>query len=238
MVDLGGQLFFLPEYNYPIDIKGVKFGTFLKDPNLLYFTDPDFIKFIYYLKNKFSLEQVYYLKQIHSSEIILVDNIDNFQTPPLADGMITKKKKHMLLAFHADCQIAFFFDKKQKIIGIAHAGFKGQVLQIYSKVIDKFINLYHSNVQDIQVLFSFSICKDHAEFINYEREFPKELWKYKTPNHFFDLKKMAKDELLDKGILEENIFVNPDCTVENQEIFYSYRLSKTMKRHISYIFLD
>lgn len=238
MVDLEQHLFSLPKYPYSINLEGVNFGTFLKDPRLLHFTNPEFSSFAEQLKKSYSVEKICYLEQIHSNDIIILDQVGDWQKAPLADAIITCKKRQMLLTFHADCQIAFFYDKKKKVIGIAHAGFKGQVLQIYSKVIEKFIQHYQSDVKDIQVVFSFSICKEHAEFVNYEKEFPKELWKYKTPHHFFDLKMMAKDELLKNGILEKNIFMNPDCTVENEEIFYSYRLSKTMKRHISYLYLE
>lgn len=238
MVGLEHHLDFLPEYPYGVNLQGAKFGSFLKDPNLLHHQDSNFPHFIEKLKHFFPVDHVHYLHQIHSDEIIQINQTADLKMPLFADAMITKERRRMLLAFHADCQIAFFFDAKRKIIGIAHAGFKGQVLKIYTKMVQNFQQNYGSNPQDIQVVFSFSICKNHAEFINYQKEFPQCFWKYKNSNHFFDLKKMAKDELLQSGILEENIFMNPDCTVENEKIFYSYRATKTMKRHLSYLYLD
>lgn len=154
------------------------------------------------------------------------------------DGLITNLQRVGLIALHADCQVAFFFDSVQKVIGVIHAGFRGQIKKIYSNAVSKFVKVFRTNPQDLQVVFSPSLCENHAEFVHYKEEFPIEFWKYKNPQNCFNLKLMAKEELLSLGLKEENIWISPDCTMENEEIFYSYRSQKTAKRHVSFIFFN
>jgi copper oxidase (laccase) domain-containing protein len=92
--------------------------------------------------------------------------------------------------------------------------------------------------RDIQVLFSPSLGINHSAFINYQSEFPADLWHYRNHQGHVDLKKMAVDEIIRNGIPWQNIKSNPSCTFEEETKFYSYRKTKTLRRHISYIFLN
>ena len=49
---------------------------------------------------------------------------------------------------------------------------------------------------------------------------------------------MAQEELIASGLDKKNIYLNPSCTYESPELYYSYRRDKTEKRHISFIFLE
>ena len=227
----------IPNYSYPLNVPNISFGTFLKHESLSHPTLPSWELFEDVFKKENNLKSVIYARQVHKNDILFADDqqVDYYLS---YDAIITQSKRKALLGFHADCQITFFYDPVQEVIAIAHAGFRGQTLSIYTQVIEAMKNRYRSCAKDIYAIMSFSLCKNHAEFINYEKEFPMELWIYKDEHHRFDLKKMAHDELIKNGILEEKICMNFDCTAEDENLYYSYRAQKTSKRHISYIFLN
>ncbi len=226
----------IPEYLYSKDFETVSFGTFLKHPHLPLPKDESWHRFETFLKDKMHITALAYSDQIHKNAVLFLDDIPKLPFQGF-DAIITNRKKIALLSFHADCQVVFFYDPINEVIAIAHAGFRGQILSIYTSVIEGMKKRYHSSPKNIFAIMSFSLCQRHAEFIHYEKEFPKHLWDYGDDYHHFDLKKMAIDELLQSGIPKENITPCLDCNAENSDFFYSYRKEKTPKRHISYIFL-
>lgn len=224
-------------YNYLVSFKGVKFGTFLKDPPVPLISELAFADFLEEFSRAFKVDHVYFCRQIHSNQVHAVRKIAS-SLPKEGDGLITKLERVALMGFHADCQIAFFFDLNQKVIGLAHAGFRGQILKIYTKILQQMVEEFQCCYRDIQVVFSPSLGVNHSQFVNYLSEFPPELWSYRNHQGHFDLKKMAADELISMGISQKNIYYNPSCTFEEESKFYSYRKTKTSRRHISYIFLE
>ena len=50
-----------------------------------------------------------------------------------------------------------------------------------------------------------------------------------------NIKKFAYYQLLEKGILDENIDISNQCTYDASNEFYSWRKSKTQKRQWSFI---
>ena len=69
-------------------------------------------------------KQVCFLNQIHSSKVLVVDSTLGQLKKP-ADGMVTNVKGVGLAILTADCAPVLFFDPIAKIIGAAHAGWRG-----------------------------------------------------------------------------------------------------------------
>jgi YfiH family protein len=183
------------------------------------------------LLHDLSLKRLLVVNQTHTGHVVVYPSLEGYTD---ADAIITDKKNVGLLIRHADCQAALFYDPIKKVIGAAHAGFKGQGLCIYTHTIEKMRAIYGSHSCDIRVAISPSLGLAHAEFIHYIQEFPPALHKY-AQNNFMDLKKMACDELLSCGILAQHIDMDLRCTYEDEVLFYSYRRDKTSKRLASII---
>lgn len=181
----------------------------------------------------FCLTRLLVMQQNHTSHTVSYPSSSGYQ---YADAVMTSQKNVGLLVRHADCQAAFFFDPKKNVIAAVHAGFKGQVLHIYRSTIKALKKKYGCRPEDLLVALSPSLGFDHAEFKNYKVEFPLELHKYVIDN-YVDLKKMAFDELVDEGVLQEHIDIDPRCTYCDESQFYSYRRNKTQQRLASLIFL-
>jgi YfiH family protein len=181
----------------------------------------------------FELKRLLVLNQNHTC---FVDIYPSTIGHPFCDGVVTQEKKVGLLIRHADCQAAIFFDPKKKVIAASHAGYKGQTLSIYTKVIKNMKEHFACDPSDIKVAVSASLGLDHAEFIHYRTEFPEILHRY-AHDGYMDLKQMALDEFLDNGLNIDNIDIQKACTFCDDKRFYSFRRDKTIKRSASLVFL-
>ena len=54
-------------------------------------------------------------------------------------------------------------------------------------------------------------------------------------HYLLNSKGLIKQQLLNCGVLEEHIEVSPYCTMENDDLFFSYRKTHTKNRNISII---
>lgn len=142
---------------------------------------------------------------------------------PTCDGLITNQKNLGLMALHADCQAAIFYDPRHQAIATAHAGWRGQSLNIYGQVIEKMRQAYGTNPKDLLVGISPSLGPEHSEFKNYRSELPESFWKFQVRPTFFDLWSIAHDQLLQSGILPAHIEIAKIDTYGNERDFFSYR---------------
>ncbi|AVQ98966.1 hypothetical protein OBCHQ24_08095 [Oceanobacillus iheyensis] len=144
------------------------------------------------------------------------------------DGMVTREKGVLCSAFFADCVPLFFFDPKQNIIGVAHAGWRGSVHGIGQQMVERFCSL-GSNPSDLQAVIGPYISKKHYEvdeqvITHIPKPFHSNSVTVKQNGRFnLDLKQLNKDILLQSGVLRNNIGVTNYCTYEDSELFFSHR---------------
>jgi len=72
-------------------------------------------------------DQVITPYQYHSALALVVDEAWDWQSPPKADGLVTRQKGLAIAVNTADCTPVIFADINGDIVGIAHAGWKGTV---------------------------------------------------------------------------------------------------------------
>jgi YfiH family protein len=79
-----------------------------------------------------------FVYQVHSPDAV-VANLDewDFINPPTADAMVTKDPRVTLCIQTADCTPVLFSDEKNKVIGAAHAGWRGA----FSGVVENTVKL-------------------------------------------------------------------------------------------------
>jgi polyphenol oxidase len=65
------------------------------------------------------------LYQIHSPHVVTVNQAWTLENRPKADAMVTKSRGFALAIATADCGSLLFADPKARVIGAAHAGWKG-----------------------------------------------------------------------------------------------------------------
>ena len=94
--------------------------------------------------------------QIHSDIVNVVDE-SNIGQKKDGDSLITNLKNVPLLVFTADCVPIAIIDKKNKAVGLAHAGWRGTYEKIAQKTIEGMVNNYKTSVEDIVCIIGPSI---------------------------------------------------------------------------------
>ncbi|MEI5680980.1 MULTISPECIES: peptidoglycan editing factor PgeF [unclassified Mesorhizobium] len=185
--------------------------------------------------------------QIHSPDVIVAR--EPFSGPrPKADAIVTDRPGIAIGATTADCGPVLFADAEAKVIGAAHAGWKGAFTGVLENTITAMEGLGAKRDRIVAVLGP-SIGPDNyevgPEFVARFAEVDGENARYfapsKTPGHaMFDLNLYTVDRLLKAGITAESL---DRCTYAEEDLFYSYRRSTHRKeadygRQISAIILE
>ncbi len=143
------------------------------------------------------------------------------------DALITEVSNVPLLLFYADCVPVILADSETGAIGIVHAGWRGTVAEIARKTAKAMQDSFGSRARDLLAAIGPSIgscCYEVDDFVRqkatgYEDCFiPNGQGKYKL-----DLWTMNTRQLIDAGLMQENIAVAGICTCHNNELFFSYR---------------
>ncbi len=79
--------------------------------------------------------------QYHSADVVTVDVPWRPGKPPKADAMVSKTAGVALGILTADCAPVLFVDAKAKVIGAAHAGWKGALGGVLEATVDAMIAL-------------------------------------------------------------------------------------------------
>lgn len=174
--------------------------------------------------------------QVHGNEVRVVEAQPKGEI--VCDGLITAQESLPLGIKHADCQAAIFFDPHQRIIGIAHSGWKGLVLNIYQNMVATMSRHFNCKSQDLHVVISPSLGPKHAQFIHWEKEFPISFAKFQVAPNYFNLWDIGDSQLRLLGIPESQIYNARTCTFSKPEDYFSYRRDKTTGRHLTYVMLN
>src|SRR3569832_221278 len=170
--------------------------------------------------------------QVHGKEVkeAPLDESDN-----KCDALYTEKEGVALFIKHADCQAAIVYDPIRKIIANIHAGWKGNVHNIYQATVDQLKNRFGSKPADLVVGISPSLGPCCAQFINYKTELPESFWEFQVRPLYFDLWALSRKQWLDAGVLPNHLQIAGISTYCNQEDYFSYRRDKPTGRHATVI---
>ena len=168
--------------------------------------------------------------QVHSNKIVNIDkgNLEQkwVEFKLNADGFVTTKPFVMLNILTADCIALLAYDKRAKVLGAAHAGWQGSRGNIAKNLINSMVNI-GAKKRDIIIAISPSIrgcCYEVGkEVAKYFKNYPNSLIKTSTDKWHLDISIVNKEQLLDLGILEENIQIAKSCTACSFDRYFSYR---------------
>lgn len=190
------------------------------------------------IKKWFSVREVGYLKQTHSDNIHLYDDIVHE-----GDAIITDKQNIAIGVFTADCVPILIYCKSKPVIAAVHSGWRGTLLEIVYKTIKKIIDIYSVDVKDIKVYIGphnreccYEFGEDAAKKF-YEKDTYKNIKFYN--NGKLNLEICIIRQLIKVGILKENIKSLNICTFCNDKYeLFSYRKQKmNYGRMYSFIYM-
>lgn len=177
-----------------------------------------------------------FAEQVHGSRVAVISqqmrgsgSSDYESSIRNADAMITNVEDVCLMILVADCVPILFYDPVRRVIAAAHAGWRGTVRRIASKVVEGMAESFGSNPTDIVAGIGPSIgpCCYHVgeevitrvelhlggNFIHHDDQGRTD----------FNLWEANHAQLRESGIPDGNIEVARICTCCSSNRFYSYR---------------
>jgi len=164
--------------------------------------------------------------QYHSNKCLIATPNNPY---PKCDALVTSDNSLILGITAADCLPIIFYDQKNHVIGIAHAGWKGLVKGVVQNTLSKMINL-GAQKKSIKSIIgpcirvgSYEVNKDFVKKLKaeYQKFAVRRMQKI-----YFDLPKLAKYILLNSNISEVHDIKKNTFLDKN---YFSFRESKKKK---------
>lgn len=174
------------------------------------------------------------LKQVHGAGLVRVSGDKQPGPDCQADGMVTDTPGVTLGIRTADCVPVFCWDPDKRVVGLAHAGWRGVHHAIVEKLVLAVVQNFRSQVGSLQIAFGPAIRKCcYAVGEEFAEHFP-EFYDAKTGH--MDLIAAVTAQVKSCGVSTEHIFDSGFCTVCDNDRFFSARAEKgTAQRMLSVI---
>lgn len=163
-------------------------------------------------------------EQVHQTEVKLVSKGGIYSE---TDAFVSNTPGVALGIQVADCGAVLLGDSWNKVIGAAHAGWRGGVSGIIPKTVQQMVAL-GAETKRIKAFISPCLAVHNFEVgEEVSAQFPENLVdanSYEKPH--VDLKGLIMEHLMFAGVLPRNIECDNRCTIDDEELFYSYRREK------------
>ena len=170
-------------------------------------------------------------RQTHSLNVAVIDSIPfDAQRLENIDALVTTLSGVAIAINTADCVPLLFADEENKVIGVAHSGWKGTVGRIASKTVTTMLEC-GASLSHIKVAMGPCICGDCFEvghevveqFVNNGFDSSQVILSHYQPRPHIDLPQACRQALIEIGIRDENIQLPPHCSRCNPQKFFSAR---------------
>ncbi len=169
-----------------------------------------------------------YLTQTHQDECIIITPGDELKESYRGDAILTTRDDLFISVWVADCLPIFLVEKRRRVIGLVHAGWRGTLMGIARRTLKKAKHRIGSKPKDFTVLLGpciqrccYQVSDDVAIL------FDKECVNRDANDRFtLDLVCANMKQLVGCGVQEDKIFVVDMCTFCQYELFHSYRRDK------------
>jgi len=164
--------------------------------------------------------------QVHSPDVITVTK--PFEEKPRADGLVTATPGLALSVLTADCQPVLFADSEARVIGAAHAGWRGARDGILGATVDAMVAL-GATAANITAVIGPSISQRAYEvgpeflesFLDEDPDNARYFAQGNGDRLHFDLPSFGLNQLRAAGVGHAEW--TRHCTYTDAERFYSYR---------------
>ncbi|WP_088547412.1 peptidoglycan editing factor PgeF [Paenibacillus aquistagni] len=190
----------------------------------------------------FPFESYTCAEQVHGKQVHIVTaseagkgRLEREDAIQNADALVTNEEGLLLQSYYADCVPLLFVDPVRKVIGLAHAGWKGTVLGIAVETVQCMKERFDSDPKDILAAIGPSIgscCYEVDErVINPVKELlagmeieDKGILKAASQGRaMLDLREINRQLLIKAGILTSHIECTTWCTSCHSDLFFSHR---------------
>lgn len=179
--------------------------------------------------SSFKKQKMYMPIQRHTDKVLVLDSdLDS----KIADAVITNRNDILIGVQTADCVPILLYDRRKRLIGAVHAGWRGTAKEVLKKAIRTMSDKVYSSPSDISIAMGPSIrwcCYDVGhEVIKAVTKATGEgdYFMKKGEKYCLDLSTANKYQAISMGVLSKNIWMSDDCTFCFPERYYSYRYAK------------
>lgn len=175
--------------------------------------------------------------QVHGADIKIVRNQQDIDSADEKFDALTSNLENVLVGVKtADCVPILLGDLKTKAFAAIHAGWRGTVQSIAVKAIEKMRAEFGTEAKDLTAAIGAAAICDYEigqDVIDaFQENFPNNYEHLFTPTReghaYVDLHSANREQLLSTGVLAENIFAAPLCTMKNNDLFFSYRQDRKL----------
>jgi YfiH family protein len=168
-------------------------------------------------------------KQCHGTQVVQITKDNNHEIPEGTDALVTNVTGLVIGVLSADCVPVLFYDPVKKVLGAAHAGWKGTVGNIVSATLEKMREAYNCKPSNVLAFIgpsiaelNFEVGEEVAErFYNFGLS--AVVKKYDDGKSHIDLW-LANSLLLERaGVRSNNIYRAEIDTYQRTDSFYSAR---------------
>jgi polyphenol oxidase len=173
--------------------------------------------------------------QVHQTKVVHVTAQTSKDELMETDALITNEKMICIAVMSADCVPILLYDKRNKVLGAVHSGWKGTVARILEKTLQQMQSSFGTTGADVWAGIGPSVSQDSYEVgeevvSEVNRAFGKQnrlLIPQPGNKAKLDLWNANKIQLLEFGVNEPQIEISCLCTVKNNNHFFSARKGDT-----------
>jgi YfiH family protein len=173
------------------------------------------------------LESLATVHQVHSADVVTIGPDYNGSRQE-ADALVTATPNIAIGVLSADCGPILFADPENRVVGAAHAGWKGALTGVLENTIEAMISLGARREAIIACLgpsisqVNYEVGPEFVErFAAQDAAYARYFVPSVRPGHaMFDLPALTIQRLRDSGVQAENLDL---CTYPDTERFFSYR---------------
>ena len=176
----------------------------------------------------FGLSTVFTLAQVHSADVIVLE--DGFKKEPgrKGDAIITGRKGMGIGVFTADCVPILLVDESVSCVAVAHAGWRGTLQRVSQKTLQGMCRHFRTDPSRVHVVLGPSIgkcCYEVGEdvaspFMEKFKDGERYLFRKGNSKYMLDLREINRLSLLEEGV--KSVEVMNMCTKCDNN-FHSYR---------------
>ena len=149
------------------------------------------------------------------------------------DGLVTQEPCLMLVTYYADCVPIYFYDPVDKVIGLAHSGWRGTLLNIGGETVRAMKESFGCSPENVFVSFGphiktccFEVDHDVADVFISTYTWAGSYITKRAGNWIIELESIIIKILTEQGVLERIISGCRICKKCNRDVFFSHRGSK------------
>lgn len=176
----------------------------------------------------YEYSRLVHMRQIHSDRIVIVNGLQDFNSPPECDALITDRPGVPIMVMSADCTPILLYDPDTRAIGAVHAGRAGALQEILPKTIETMVKTYGTKPENLRITLGPSIggcCYEINPSIAAtveERSYANAL-RSENDKIFLDVNTILLTQLERMDIKDGHVEVLQNCTACESDEYFSYR---------------